>query len=423
MHRRSFLIGCAAGTATLALGAHARAAQPAADAGELLDVSVRLFTGYSLAGIETRGDQRLQIAGGGKTVTASILSADAASHAFDVDGAPFAAGLPLVITSTGPLAVTAYIAGGEPLQRRYAGRLSIDFAAGRLVVLNVLDMESYVASTLVSEIGSSWHEQALRAQAIAARTYALRKMHAQHPAPLTDDTSNQVYRGLDGLVPAYLEAAAGTRGVALAYQNAPAEIMYSSTCGGHTASETELSGRPSPPYLEGVVDQDDGGRAYCAAAPYFAWKSRIPTAAFARAAAESSQSHRSAQGRPLQAEIRRAALGVLQDVVVAGRWPDGRVKMLQLRFADGSASQIDGRSFYARAMAVLGYKVVPSTLFDITRDGDAFTLQGHGLGHGVGMCQWGARGRADAGQTAEAILAAYFPSTTLTAITNFSHTR
>ena len=81
---------------------------------------------------------------------------------------------------------------------------------------------------------------------------------------------------------------------------------------------------------------------------------------------------------------------------------------------------VDGHAFYARAGSELGYKVVPSALFDIVAGispGAGYVISGRGVGHGVGMCQWGAQGRARAGQTAEQILEAYFPGSTLTAVT------
>jgi SpoIID/LytB domain protein len=73
---------------------------------------------------------------------------------------------------------------------------------------------------------------------------------------------------------------------------------------------------------------------------------------------------------------------------------------------------MDGRVFYGRCGALLGYKVLPSTMFTVAPDaGGGYRFAGHGIGHGIGMCQWGARGRADAGMDAAAILAAYFPGT------------
>jgi SpoIID/LytB domain protein len=79
---------------------------------------------------------------------------------------------------------------------------------------------------------------------------------------------------------------------------------------------------------------------------------------------------------------------------------------------------MNGHAFYERAGSELGYKVVPSALFDLTAGaGTSYVISGRGVGHGVGMCQWGAQGRALAGQTAEQVLAAYFPGTTLTAVT------
>jgi stage II sporulation protein D len=102
----------------------------------------------------------------------------------------------------------------------------------------------------------------------------------------------------------------------------------------------------------------------------------------------------------------------LNSIAVVGRWPDGRVKTIT---AGGSSFTVtlNGREFYARALRVLGYKVIPSTLFDVTRDDQGFSLVGHGVGHGVGMCQWGARGRAEAGMSAAQIIQAYFPGTRL----------
>ena len=104
--------------------------------------------------------------------------------------------------------------------------------------------------------------------------------------------------------------------------------------------------------------------------------------------------------------------GDLDNVMVNERWPDGRVKSLQAT-ATSNFSVLGGRQFYELALSILGYKVIPSTFFDIRKRGSDFVLTGQGVGHGIGLCQWGARGRADLGMVAEDILEAYFPGTTI----------
>nr|MDQ6926983.1 SpoIID/LytB domain-containing protein [Candidatus Eremiobacteraeota bacterium] len=163
-------------------------------------------------------------------------------------------------------------------------------------------------------------------------------------------------------------------------------------CGGHTAAVAEIGGQPVD-YLGGIPDVDARGAAYCSGSPYFHWRNSLPASALARAL-----------------DVRA---GDIADVSVSQRWPDGRVKTLALARKDGSQTVVNGRTFHSRALATLGYKVIPSTLFDVSRAGDDFVISGHGVGHGVGMCQWGARGRAEAGMNAAQILAAYFPGTAL----------
>ncbi|HKW44801.1 MAG TPA: hypothetical protein VJN22_04030, partial [Candidatus Eremiobacteraceae bacterium] len=92
-------------------------------------------------------------------------------------------------------------------------------------------------------------------------------------------------------------------------------------------------------------------------------------------------------------------------------WPEGRVKRLRARSRHGFDNVMDGRVFYGRCGSLLGYKVVPSTMFRVEADAGGYRFTGRGIGHGIGMCQWGARGRAEARMSAAEILAAYFPGT------------
>lgn len=327
-------------------------------------IRVRLFSGY---------DVKSAVAGG--------VRVDASSE-------------PTVISGEGsPVTVSATFGDGSVVERRYAGAILTASLDGALAIYNDVDVESYVASVMASEISPGWHAEALRAQAIAVRTYGVRRMRHARPAAydVTDDTTNQVYHGVDAIVASLSAAGEATAGRMVIAAGAPADVWYHSACGGHTASSLEITGVAAPSYLEGITDADGAGHAFCALSPYFSWRNSLPAAALANV----------------------AGVDALGSISVSQRWPDGRVKTVHVLSADGTARDIDGQRFYSRASGVLGYKVVPSALFDIAPASGAYEITGHGVGHGVGMCQWGAQGRAKAGQDAATILAAYFPGTTI----------
>ncbi len=290
-----------------------------------------------------------------------------------------------------PLLVTATASDGTAIARTYEGSILSALVDGRLAVFNDVDLEAYVASVLASEVSSGWHPEMLKAQAVAVRTYGVRRMAHKHPATfdVVDDTTNQVYRGIERITPGLRAAAVATAGQILRFGAEPADVWYHSACGGHTAASTEVTGVAGPPYLQGIPDVDPAGHAYCSASPYFAWRNALTASSMARI----------------------VGVDEVTKVAVDARWPDGRVRSVTAQAGSGAPTTIDGQHFYARAAAVLGYKVVPSALFDIAGGPDSYEFTGHGVGHGVGMCQWGAQGRAKAGQSAADILAAYFPGT------------
>ncbi len=302
---------------------------------------------------------------------------------------------PTLIGGGVPLTVTAYDANGLVASRRYSGSITVAPDADGILVINTVDLEQYVGSVLAAEISPSWSYEALKAQAIAARTYALHAAATgKHAYDLGDDTSNQVYNGMDGIDPRLAAAAQATAGIALLAGTTAAEVFYSAACGGHTASVAELTGAPNaPPYLRGIVDADSSGKPYCAKAPFYAWENVVAAEAMAA--------------------IFDIAPVDMTGIEIASTWPDGRVRTIAAHRNNGSDVVIQGRALYAKAAESLGYKVVPSLLFQIEPDPGGFRISGHGLGHGVGMCQWGARGRSDGGENAQTILSAYFPGTTL----------
>ena len=300
----------------------------------------------------------------------------------------------VILSAPSPLDLTVITDSGS-VTRRYAGEIVLTASGDAIVAINVLDVDAYVASVLASEVSRRWQQQALHAAAIATRTYWRRRaVHQKSGAAydVTDGTSNQVYRGLDGIVPAFTEAAASTSGLYLEFDGEPADVWYHSSCGGHTAGSQEVTGFAGPPYLLGVADLDPSERAYCADSPYYRWRNAIDAASVAKVFGLGTDS--------------------VSDVSVTQRWPDVRVKIVTAASSGGSSHDLDGHIFYSRASATLGYKVVPSAMFSIERAQDgSYVFTGNGVGHGVGLCQWGAQGRANAGANAAEILGAYFPGT------------
>ena len=373
--RRNFFLTVAGGAMLAGLAPGLSFAARADELGAPL--RIRLFAGMDLARVDV----------GGVTLDAATATMISGSHSQPI-------GSQIVELSANPyLDVTAFTSGSS-IQRRYPGTLFVQVRDGKLLVIDQVDVETYVASVMSAEVSPGWAAESLRAQAIAVRTYAERSRASRgaRDYDLNDDTSSQVYHGIDDVAQSLVSAAQDTAGQIVIASGAPASVFYSSSCGGHTASSEELTGQPAPSYLQGVSDLDSSGHAYCSGAPYFRWKNSVRADAMAR--------------------IVNIPADQLSSIAIVDRWPDGRVKKV-VAASPSMTVTLDGREFYSRALSVLGYKVIPSALFDISRDGQQFDLVGHGVGHGVGMCQWGARGRADAGVNAGQILSAYFPGTSI----------
>ncbi|MBC5803446.1 MAG: SpoIID/LytB domain-containing protein [Candidatus Eremiobacteraeota bacterium] len=395
MRRHAFLVLAGSAVEALSTGGLAAAARGEERFDYPSQIRVRLFAGFDVVRVDVAGDADLDVSAAGLRFSSRRMSVDGPNRSLSSDAG--AVGLPadpLVVMSPQAFAVTATFRSGNSVARRYPAALRISLASDHFTIVNLVDVETYVAATLSAEVSSGWPAEALRAHAIAARTYPMRRRAVvrSRDYDVNDDTSSQVYRGVDAIAAPFLSAAQSTSGQILFSAATPASVLYSSACGGHTAAVAEIGGQPVD-YLNGIPDVDARGAAYCSHSPYFHWRNSLAASSLARAL--------------------DASAGDIADVSVSERWPDGRVKTLTVMRTDGSRKLVNGRTFYSRALATLGYKVIPSTLFDVARAGEAFVISGHGVGHGVGMCQWGARGRAEAGMDAAQILAAYFPGTTL----------
>lgn len=279
-----------------------------------------------------------------------------------------------------------------------------------LTVINRVPLESYLRSTVPAEMGAldGSDDQALAAQAVVSRTYALR--NANRWRPLGFDAyataADQVYIGVSSEVPAATRAVRATRGRIVTWHGAPIDAFFYSTCGGRTAEGTEVFTGASRPYLRSFADVDKSGQAWCRLSPRFRWREEwsvdLLTVTLRRTLPAAGAG--------------AAPAGDVTGVRVAGVTASGRVAAIVVSFG-GREVTVAGPAV-RRALKPALLDQLRSSAFTLTEfrtDGRLTRLiaDGAGAGHGVGLCQWGAVGRGRAGQSFQQILAAYFPGTDL----------
>jgi len=278
-------------------------------------------------------------------------------------------GLAAAVLLTLALCMSAPAVGGE-LQVRVRGN-----GGGVARVA----LEPYVERAVAGEVWDSWPPEALKAQAVAARTYALHQRRRNAARRYDVESTVLSQRIAQGRVSRRIrEAVRATRGEYLSFSRAPILAAFHSSAGGRTASALEVWGEDLP-YLRPVESPDD-------AAPDFFWTYQIGL-------------------EDLGAALREAGLVPRRSGVrVLERSSSGRATRIDVLGAELSGSEL---------RAVLGGRALRSSLFDVrVEDGKARFL-GSGAGHGVGLCQWGARELALRGRSYQQILAHYYPGTGL----------
>lgn len=258
---------------------------------------------------------------------------------------------------------------------------------GLLLVINDLDIEDYLKGVIASEVPNDWEFEALKAQAVAARTYALyqKRTAGNRSYHILATVSSQVYNGSSGERPNTVRAVQETKGLVLVYQGKVIPAFYHSTCGGHTENAAELWGIDAP-YLKGVDCECQN------IVTNELWEKRISMAMVARA-------------------MKRLGyrLHDIMDMSIEGITPAGRVKKVAVRSSDRT-TVVSGETL----RAALGNTVIPSVFFELELSDNEAVFSGRGSGHGVGLCQWGAREMAQRGYGFKAILSHYYPGTVLT---------
>lgn len=313
---------------------------------------------------------------------------------------------PLVVRALGDglLAV-----GGKP----YRGTLAFYGSDDGVEVVNVLKIDDYLLGVVPLEIGttSMADSAAVEAQAVTARSYAYIHLGGDpfRPYDVTAGTLDQVYGGVAAETAVGSEAVEATRTLVLDYNGRVVNAPYHSTCGGTTAAASEIWRTADEPYLRSVSDRIPGtDRYYCDIAPRFRWTRTLDASSLDASVARYLKNYVSVPGgKP----------GAVQEVTIGSRTASGRVGTVTITTTRGNfVVRGNDVRFILRTP---GGEILNSTYFSVESatapDGalERIIVHGNGYGHGVGMCQWGAIGRARAGQDFRTILHTYYPGTTV----------
>lgn len=283
----------------------------------------------------------------------------------------------IVPKRAGTLVVDGTAYRGELVLRTRRG------ASGVLAV-NRVNLEEYTAGVVGSEMPLAFPDAALRAQAIASRTYVVYQMKTRDPASLwdvTNDTFSQVYKGLTNETEKARQVTTETLGVVMTYRGLLFQSYFHSTCGGETIPASFELGDPDVEPLMGAKC------GFCEDSKYAHWEGEIAKADLAE-------------------RLRKEGIAVraVSAVEVLGTGPAGHVALVRVVHPDGEL-RIKGSRF----RLIAGPSVVRATLFTVEDQGERLFFRGRGWGHAVGLCQIGARGMARAGFETTAILKRYYP--------------
>ena len=265
-----------------------------------------------------------------------------------------------------------------------AGRVTVKRQNGKLIAINEVGLEDYVKGVVPSEMNPSWSFEALKAQALASRTYALYKIrqNGKKDFDVAATTKDQVYKGRAGADGPAGRAVDETREQVLVFQNEPIQAVFFSTAAGPTEDAMNVWSLDLP-YLKGVECPFDMN------SPYFQWRTDVWLPLLEQRLRE--------EGFPV---------GVIASLSPAEYTKAGRVSTVRILHSDGEL-RVKGEDL----RRVVGYPVLLSTQFDFEVAGFQIQFTGRGAGHGVGMCQWGAKELAEKGYSAEAIVRYYYPGT------------
>lgn len=274
-------------------------------------------------------------------------------------------------------------------QARYEGNIRVvRMPNGKFTAINTLGVEDFLKGVIGHEMSPSCPIEALKAQAIAARSHALYSAEDSFNGPY-DLVANisQAYQGANEKERRVLQAVDSTRNEVITYKGSLVPTFFCESCGGHTASiqevwsqgvDKDLRASPMPPTVYCPA---------CAATAHYQWVTDLTHSAFTR-----------------KTKSWGSKIGDLLRLEVLGRTSSGRVAQVKLIGTQG-----DEVMSAEKLRSLIGYNVLKSGIFEVERTSTGILFKGEGWGHGVGLCQFGAQQMAEHGATYKEILAHYFP--------------
>lgn len=275
----------------------------------------------------------------------------------------------------------------------YRGLVELLPGDNGVIAVNQVGLDDYVSSVIGSEMGHRFPPEALKAQAVASRTYVLfhRNQRLQKPFDVGDDTTWQVYKGVSAESNLTQMAARDTSDQVLTYQNDIINAVFHSSSGGHTEDVANVWVEPLP-YLKGVPDYD-------ANAPVFNWTLRLNST---------------------QVQQALGGVGTITSIDVIERTPYGRVKTVRISGTAGSKTLTSNEIRQRLQLKSTKFSITPTgvdtttaSLIPVAGSPSQFLITGQGFGHGLGMSQWGAAALAGEGWSYQQILSHYYQGTGL----------
>jgi len=264
-------------------------------------------------------------------------------------------------------------------QKRFPGKINLFVLDSEILVVNVLGIEKYLSSVVGSEMPAKWPIEALKAQAIASRTYAL-KQKGNKLFDIDSTQRNQVYNGLESRTYKTIRAVRSTRSLVLTYENKLINALFHSSSGGMTENSQDVW-KNKYPYLSSVKDFDKTN-------PKLKWQKKFSNKELSNLFPK---------------------IGGIKNIEILNITKTGRVKNVRLYGVYGSdqMSGVDLRSRLGLNSNFVRFKFIEDNNNEYSKT-KSLIVFGQGSGHGVGMSQWGAKYMASRGQKAEKILKHYY---------------
>ncbi|MDY6968770.1 MAG: SpoIID/LytB domain-containing protein [Spirochaetota bacterium] len=294
-----------------------------------------------------------------------------------------------------PLVIESWDAPLSIDNRSYRGMIELHNILGKIYVINVVKIGEYLYGVVPSEIPGSWEIESIKAQAVAARTYTYYHLMKTRDAvyDLDATTNFQVYSGISVENNRITRAIDDTSGEIVVYKNKPILAFFHSTCGGRTIDDKLVWNGDDNIYLKGVKCN------FCSDSPHFRWEEKITL-------------------YDMWSRLKKKYKGIGKIFGITLKRKSDRVVTVIIRHKNGILN-ISGNNF----RMLFPRNSIKSLRFRAVKKGKGMVLKGQGWGHGVGMCQWGARGMALKGAGYKDILKYYYKGISIININRLKYVR